>query len=242
MSPLQQPWVLARARKTEKSSGFRTFVTGSLQGKVRGATGLLSTAPGRIATGARADSNRSRIQGENYVTKVYLTLAATIAAASASPALASAVAPAAAPAPKAAAQAPKQLTRAGLTKNLDDTFKAIDTNGDGTLSQAEISAAEMKVLQNRASMARQRLEAEFTKLDTNKDGNLSKAEFMAAAPAGPTTAPNGAPALAQLDKNKDGKVSLDEYRAPQLAVFDKLDTNKDGTISQAERQAAARKK
>jgi Ca2+-binding EF-hand superfamily protein len=164
--------------------------------------------------------------------------AATIAVATASPALASAVAPAPAAQPKAAAPAPQPLTRVGLTKNLDATFKAIDTNGDGTLSQAEISAAEMKVLQNRASTVRGRLEAEFNKLDTNKDGSLSKAEFMAAAPAGPTTAPNGAPALAQLDKNKDGKVSLDEYRAPQLATFDKLDTNKDGTISAAERQAA----
>ena len=96
----------------------------------------------------------------------------------------------------------------------------------------------MKVLQNRAATVRSRLEAEFNKLDTNKDGSLSKAEFMAAAPGGPTTAPNGAPALAQLDKNKDGKVSLDEYRAPQLATFDKLDTNHDGTISAAERQAA----
>ncbi len=171
------------------------------------------------------------------MTKVYLTLAATIAVAATSPVFASAVAPAAA-APKAAAPAQQPLTRAGLTKNLDSTFKAIDTNGDGTLSTAEISAAEMKVLQNRAGAVRSRLEAEFNKLDTNKDGSLSKAEFMAAAPAGPTTAPNGAPALAQLDKNKDGKVSPDEYRAPQLATFDKLDTNHDGTISAAERQAA----
>jgi Ca2+-binding EF-hand superfamily protein len=147
--------------------------------------------------------------------------------------------PKAAPAKPAAAQT---LTRVALTQNLDKTFKVIDTNGDGTLTQAEISAAEMKVLQNRAGAMRSRLDAEFTKLDTNKDGSLSKAEFMAAAPAGPTTAPNGGPALAQLDKNKDGKVSLDEYRAPQLATFDKLDTNHDGTISSAERAAAQPRK
>jgi len=93
-------------------------------------------------------------------------------------------------------------------------------------------------LQQRVTKVRGNVEAEFTKLDTNKDGMLSKAEFMAAAPTGPSKAPDGAAVVAQLDKNKDGKVSLDEYRAPRLAMFDKLDTNHDGTISATERQAA----
>lgn len=174
------------------------------------------------------------------MTKFNFVLAAVAAIAASSPALATAVAapapakPVAKPAAKPAAQS---LTRAALTRQLDGTFKAVDTNGDGTLTAQEISAAELKVLQQRAGVVRGRLDAEFTKLDTNKDGQLSKAEFMAAAPAGPTTAPNGTPALAQLDKNKDGKVSLDEYRAPRLAVFDKADTNHDGTISAAEQQA-----
>ena len=173
------------------------------------------------------------------MTKLNLMLAAAAALGS-TPALATAVAPAPAkPAakPKPAAQS---LTRAALTRQLDGTFKAVDANGDGTLTTQEIGAAELKVLQQRAGVVRTRLDAEFTKLDTNKDGQLSKAEFMAAAPSGPTAAPNGAPALAQLDKNKDGKVSLDEYRAPRLAVFDKADTNHDGSISAAEQQALAK--
>ena len=61
---------------------------------------------------------------------------------------------------------------------------------------------------------------------------------MVAAPQGPTTAPNGADALATFDKNHDGKVTVDEFRASRLAMFDKLDTNHDGTITAAERQAA----
>lgn len=176
------------------------------------------------------------------MTRFNLMLAAAAALAGSSPALATAVAaapakPTAKPAPKPAAQA---FTRVALTKQLDGTFKAVDTNGDGTLTAQEIGAAELKVLQQRAGAMRGRLDAEFTKLDTNKDGQLSKVEFMAAAPAGPTAAPNGAPALAELDKNKDGKVSLDEYRGPRLAVFDKADTNHDGTISTAEQQALAK--
>jgi Ca2+-binding EF-hand superfamily protein len=121
-------------------------------------------------------------------------------------------------------------------------FKAIDTNGDGTLSAAELQAAEAKVQQNRINAIRQRVEGEFTKLDTNKDGQLSKAEFMAAAPVSASTPPNGSKLLTDLDKNKDGKVTLDEYRAPILARFDALDTNHDGVISDAERKAAAARK
>jgi Ca2+-binding EF-hand superfamily protein len=128
-----------------------------------------------------------------------------------------------------------------LLKGLDANFKTIDTNGDGTLSAAELQAAEAKVQQQRIAQIRARVDAEFTKLDTNKDGQLSKAEFMAAAPVAPSTAANGAAIVTQLDKNKDGKVSADEYRAPVLTRFDSLDSNHDGTISPAERQAATSK-
>ena len=169
--------------------------------------------------------------------KFHLPLAAVIALGIAGPALATAAAQPAPgkPAPKAAPAAPN---RASLQKNLDANFKAIDTNGDGTLSAAELQAAEGKVQQQRLGAMRGKVEGEFNKLDTNKDGQLSKAEFMAVAPAKAATPPNGANLLGQLDKNKDGKVTPDEYRAPILARFDKLDTNHDGTISPAERQTA----
>lgn len=130
-------------------------------------------------------------------------------------------------------------SRATVLKTLDDNFKGIDSNGDGTLTQAELAAAEAKVVQQRLVQVRGRFESEFARLDTNKDGTLSKAEFMAAAPTAPTAAPTGANSLAQLDSNKDGKVSAAEYRVPVLSRFDRADSNKDGTLSLAERQAAA---
>jgi Ca2+-binding EF-hand superfamily protein len=170
------------------------------------------------------------------VSKAYLTICAAIAATAAAPVLAAAAA-----APAKPAQSAQMPTRAALTKSIDASFKASDTNGDGVLSVQEVSAAEAKGLKQRVGVARQRMDQEFTKLDTNKDGQLSKAEFMAAAPTAPAAPSNGANILAQLDKNKDGKVSLDEYRAPLLSRFDVMDTNHDGTISTAERQAAAAK-
>jgi Ca2+-binding EF-hand superfamily protein len=168
------------------------------------------------------------------VPKAYISIAAFAAFASAVPTFAAAQGQA----PPAAPPAQTAPTRAAMVKNLDGNFKSIDSNGDGTLSAAELGAAEGKVQQRRLAQMRAQYDANFVKLDTNKDGQLSKAEFMVAAPSTPATPPNGAKVLAQIDKNKDGKAGADEYRAPVLARFDALDTNKDGTISPAERQAA----
>jgi len=175
------------------------------------------------------------------VSKFLLSSAALVALASSGP-LAAAVAPAAAQAAKPAAAPAAQIpTRATLVKQTDGAFKSIDTNSDGTLNAAELTAAEGKVQQQRIAQLRGRAEAEFTKLDTNKDGQLSKAEFMAVAPQTSSAKPNGAAIVTTLDKNKDGKVTADEFRAPRLAAFDRIDANHDGTLSTAERQAAQKR-
>lgn len=158
---------------------------------------------------------------------------AALIALSAAPAFATA-APAPArrsSAPAAAAQQQSSLTRAQVLKNVDAQFKAIDTNGDGVLSQAELAAAEAKGLQNRLAMARSRMEAEFAKLDTNHDGQLSKVEFLVAAPQPPTSAPDVSAAFARLDTNKDGKVTVTEFSAAAAARFDQLDAKHAGVLN-----------
>jgi Ca2+-binding EF-hand superfamily protein len=139
----------------------------------------------------------------------------------------------------AAKQAPKQISKADFTKNLDSRFANMDTNHDGQLDKAEIAAAQAKAVQQAQAVEQQRLEAEFKKLDTNHDNQLSLAEFKAAAPSLKT---NETPdqMVSQLDTNKDGKISTAEYRAPQLANFDKADTNHDGIVTAQELAAARR--
>jgi hypothetical protein len=167
----------------------------------------------------------------------YSSLAALLAL-GAAPALATTAAPTTAPtaaARPAAGNSAQPIPRAAVIKSRDDAFKKIDTNGDGSLSAAELAASDAAVL-------RARLQAEFTQTDTNKDGQLSQAEYLARAPLASALMPNAQKAVANFDKNKDGKITADEFRGPQLAAFDKLDTNHDGSLSVAERQAAAPKR
>jgi Ca2+-binding EF-hand superfamily protein len=162
----------------------------------------------------------------------YVPIAAAVAVTVAAPALATA---AVAQAPRPAAASGQAVTRAAVIKGRDDAFKKIDTNNDGSMSAAELAAAD-------AGNARRQLDAKFTQLDTNKDGQLSKAEFLAATPQPAALMPGISKTIATLDKNKDGKVTPDEFRAPQMAMFDRIDANKDGVLSDAERQAARRPK
>ena len=134
--------------------------------------------------------------------------------------------------------APKPVTRAEATAQLDAAFSTADKNHDGTLSLAEMQALQVSELQTVQNALRNRIQAQFKALDTNKDGQLSLAEFSATTP---NVKVNETPQqlLQKMDTNHDGKVSAAEFRAPRLAVFDRADTNHDGIITPAEAQAAA---
>lgn len=138
-----------------------------------------------------------------------------------------------------AANPAQPRTRAQVTQGLNTQFSRFDTNRDGSLSKAELDAAEARAAQQRAAAIQSRMDAEFTRLDANRDGQLSKAEFMAGAPQ--PRAVSTDTVIRQLDANRDGKITLQEFSAPTLATFDRVDTNRDGTISAQERPAARRR-
>ena len=124
------------------------------------------------------------------------------------------------------AVAPKPVSRADLVKTLDTQFGAVDANHDGSISKAELEAAELRGLQQRA-------QAQFKQLDTNHDGQLNFQEF-AAGGLTQIVSQLSDRGLQQLDTDRDGKISADEFRAPQLASFAKVDANHDGTVTPAE--------
>ena len=159
---------------------------------------------------------------------------APVANAQAAPSTTAQARPATAP----AARAPRPVSRTDLIRNLDANYKRLDANGDGSVTQPEILAAQGHAEQSVEAMLVKRRADTFARFDTNKDGQLCAAEFNAASPIPQRPKSDPAKALAQLDSNKDQKVSAAEFRGPPLANFDKLDLNRDGTISLDEQKKA----
>jgi Ca2+-binding EF-hand superfamily protein len=111
-------------------------------------------------------------------------------------------------------------------------FKALDANGDGTISAEELAAAT----------------AALKKLDQDGDGQLTRGELGPAEPRAGGPRPGGGgmlrvePLLArwkQMDKDGDGKLSEDELPPGLKGRFDRVDANGDGFADQDELKAAA---
>jgi len=109
-------------------------------------------------------------------------------------------------------------------------FERFDTNGDGTITKAEVEAAAA---------------ARFTEADSNGDGVLSAEEMTAAAEGRRANrrAERIAKRIEMHDANGDGMLSLEEVTAAAgdgraNKMFEHLDTDGDGTITKAEAEAA----
>lgn len=129
---------------------------------------------------------------------------------------------------------------------ISDLFTKADTNGDGTLSQDELSA----LLQNGpgGQDAADKASDLFAKLDSDGDGTVSEAEFAAGRPrrhhhqsaASQTDETSGGTAasglqsgatsvvdslFSKLDTDGDGQVSQDEWYKQRNAAFNSTSTN-----------------
>jgi len=112
-----------------------------------------------------------------------------------------------------------------LDPRFDARFKAMDRDGDGKLSAAELPRPEL-----------------LGRLDTNRDGFVSRAEARAGlrragrGREGGGEAGRGRPrglshaALRRFDLNRDGKVEREEFPGSDER-FDALDANHDGVLT-----------
>ena len=136
---------------------------------------------------------------------------------------------------------PQAITRNVFLGQVETRFATGDTNHDGSIDLAEVTAAMQREVETAKKALAQQLQARFKQLDTNRDGQLSMAEFMAM--AGPIRAAETPQQMLQkLDTNHDGKISMDEFRAPEIAKFNKADLNHDGVVTPQEARAAAGQK
>lgn len=130
----------------------------------------------------------------------------------------------------AVADGMKHGRKGGMGPMMPD-FSAVDTNGDGKLTQEEMQA---------------HAKARFDAADTNGDGKLSVDELAAAAQKREEErrAKKAARMLERLDANNDGALSFDEMPGQQSRadrMFARMDADGDGAISKEEMDAAAAK-
>jgi Ca2+-binding EF-hand superfamily protein len=95
-------------------------------------------------------------------------------------------------------------------------FAEVDTNKDGKVSLAELTASR---------------ESWLTQVDTNKDGVATRAEIEASFAA--RRQEHVQKMFAREDANKDGRLTRDESRMPS-AWFERADANDDGALTLAE--------
>ncbi len=121
-------------------------------------------------------------------------------------------------------------------------FQALDTDHDNTLSAAEIDAAPavLKALDKNGDGT---VTADEIPMPAGRGRGEGRGRGGSGvgdeAPAAPPTPDDMAATLMAFDKNKDGKLTKAEVPERMQGIFDRVDTNHDGVLTVDEIKAAA---
>lgn len=111
----------------------------------------------------------------------------------------------------------------------NERFKAIDTNGDGKISEAEFEAAAVVRFEAMDTSHDDRVTA--MEIDAYKRSTTGKEKKTA---KGWDTTYTSSGTIKDLDTDGDGYITVAEYEAGAKVKFEELDTNHDGFLSKSE--------
>jgi Ca2+-binding EF-hand superfamily protein len=134
------------------------------------------------------------------------------------------------------AQSRGAASASGSGGSQEDLFAKIDTNGDGSIDQAESTVLSDKI---KAETGKDTSDM-FAKLDKDGDGKLTKTEFDAGKPQGTDGAKGpGGPGGPPPPGGAGGPGGAGKNESTANTTYDALDTNQDGTVSELERLVGA---
>ena len=98
---------------------------------------------------------------------------------------------------------------------VEDILGRFDTDGDGSISESEFSAAGTPPLPPMdaagSTSTADFIEKMFSQIDTNSDGTIDSSELEQMAAMGPAGGPGADKLLAELDTDGDGSISGSEF-------------------------------
>jgi len=123
----------------------------------------------------------------------------------------------------------------------DNLFAKVDTNSDGSVDEAEMTAFTDKMKADTGMDS----PTSFATLDADSDGKLTQTEFEAGKPGATegtqSASATGGPKGAGGPPPAGGPGGAGDAAATDSSTYDPLDTNQDGTVSELERLAGALK-
>ncbi|HEY4083217.1 MAG TPA: EF-hand domain-containing protein [Burkholderiaceae bacterium] len=137
--------------------------------------------------------------------------------------------------------------------SLEDAFKKMDSDGDGSVSQQEFESAFVAISQKGGQAAdsassadlKAKADAEFKKMDSDGDGKVSQTEFSTAAKAHEAEHAQGAQGTHKGGHGGHhggggeggGEGGASAASSSAAKTYDPADTNKDGVVSAQEEAA-----
>lgn len=136
------------------------------------------------------------------------------------------------------------IARDAMMAKVDQRFARIDTNGDGAIDTAEMTAHREAMKAARAERLAAMSEEDRAALQARMEERRAamkerRAQRIAAGEAAPEQRRKGG-WLARLDTDADGLITKEEFAARAVQRFQRLDTDGDGILTPEERAAGRR--